>query len=367
MTELNKSYFKENWETGQSHKLFQYNIQSFNKSSILIFVLLLVFSSIFQFGCRTPNEPESILGGDGGYKIVNKLVTSGYAQDVAVRNSLAYVAQGQGNLMIVDISNPKEPKVVSELANGVKGYSYKITYKDSVIYLANGDFGVSIVNAADPKSPQATDTNLPIKPAKNFCFLGEYLITATSETGVDIHKISDGVHLESRSQFETPGYAVGVCTTADSNYLFVACGELGLAVYDISEFGDGWNYPPYREICRVKTPGYAEDIALHPIVHAAFIACGTGGLVIVDYSDTVNVKVVGSYDTGGYAKEVAYKDNKVFVTTELRGLQIFDVTNLSSPVRLGTVQTQYALGVAVDDNYVYVADQQEGLVIISRP
>jgi hypothetical protein len=62
-----------------------------------------------------------------------------------------------------------------------------------------------------------------------------------------------------------------------------------------------------------------------------------------------------------------YKDNKVFITTELRGLQIFDVTNLASPVRLGTVQTKYALGVAVDNSYVYVADEQEGLVVISRP
>jgi hypothetical protein len=55
------------------------------------------------------------------------------------------------------------------------------------------------------------------------------------------------------------------------------------------------------------------------------------------------------------------------VTTELRGLQIFDVTNINSPVRIGTVETRYAMGLAVDDKYVYVADEQEGLIIISIP
>jgi hypothetical protein len=367
MSESNKSYFEDERQPVRKHAIMQLCNHTVIRSSTQLFVILLILCTVFLVSCRIPNTPESVLGGDGGYKIVNKLVTSGYAQDVVVKGSMAYIAQGQGNLMIVNISNPKEPKIVSELSYGLKGYSYKIINKDSVIFLANGDFGVSIVNAADPKNPQATDTNLPIKPAKNFCFMGDFLFTATSETGIDIHKISDGVHLEGRSQFSSPGYALGVCVTADSNYLLVACGELGFTIFDISEFGDGWNYPPYREICRLKIPGYAEDIFIHPDLPVAFIACGTGGLVIVDYSDTANVKIIGSYDTGGYAKEVAYKNNKVFVTTELRGLQVFDVTNLNSPVRLGTVQTQYALGVAVDDNYIYVADQQEGLVVISKP
>jgi hypothetical protein len=162
-----------------------------------------------------------------------------------------------------------------------------------------------------------------------------------------------------------PGFAQSVCTSADSNFLFIACGEVGFTIFDISDFQDGYNI--YPVVGWLDTPGFAEDVTIHPELPVAFLACGTGGLAIIDYSDTANVKIIGSYNTGGYAKEVMYKDNKVFITTELRGLQIFDVTNLASPIRLGTVQTQYALSVAVDNNYVYVADEQEGLVVISRP
>ncbi len=42
------------------------------------------------------------------------------------------------------------------------------------------------------------------------------------------------------------------------------------------------------------------------------------GLFIVDYSDSANVKIIGSYSTGGYAKEVVYKNNKVYVTTGMK-------------------------------------------------
>ena len=88
---------------------------------------------------------------------------------------------------------------------------------------------------------------------------------------------------------------------------------------------------------------------------------------MIDYSDSANVKIVSKYSTGGYAKEVFFKDNIVYVTTGLRGLQIFDVSNINSPVRIGTVETGLALGLFVDESYVYVADEEDGLVIISIP
>ena len=320
--------------------------------------------------CGTPNDPESIIGGDGGYKIVSKYATSGFAQDIVLRDSLAYISQGQSGLIIINVSNPKEPKFVSELTYGLRGYSYKLAKKDSVIYLAAGGFGVSIVNVSDPDKPVITPEIRSIAPAKNFHIMGNYLFTAVSEEGINISNIIDPIHPDIRQTFFVPGFAQAVCTSAadtsaDTNYLLVACGEVGLTIFDISDFQDGYNI--YSVVDWLDTPGFTEDVTIHPNIPVAFLACGTGGLVIADYSDTSNVKIVGSYSTGGYAKEVVYKENKVYVTTELRGLQIFDVSNLNSPVRIGTVETEYALGLAVDDNYVYVADEQEGLIIISIP
>ncbi len=236
--------------------------------------------------------------------------------------------------------------------------------KDSIIYLAQGTFGVSTVNVKDPFELETFEIRA-ISPAKNLHIMGDYLFVAISEEGVLISKIDDPFHPAILQSFFVPGYAQAVCTSSDSNYLMVACGEVGLSVFDISDFQNGFNNYPLIDI--IDTPGFAEDVIVHPTLPVAYIASGTGGLVIVDFSDTSNVKVAASFNTGGYAKEVLYKNNRLYVTTESRGLQIFDVSNVNNPIRIGTVQTQYALGVEVDDNYVYVADEKDGLVVIKIP
>ncbi|MCU0412946.1 MAG: hypothetical protein MUE91_00885 [Ignavibacteriaceae bacterium] len=331
---------------------------------------ILFFNLVLLLSCGTPNDPESLIGDDGGYKIVSKFATSGYAQDIVVKDSLAYIAQGQSGLIILSVSNPKEPKFISELTYGLRGYSYKLAKKDSAIYLAAGTFGVNTVNVANPLNPLITKEDRPIAPAKNFHIMSDYIFTAVSEEGINISNIKDPLYPSSRQTFFIPGYAQAICTSAadtsaENNYLLAACGEVGFTIFDISDFQDGYNI--YSVVGWLDTPGYAEDVTIHSDLPVAFLACGTGGLVIADYSDTANVKIIGSYSTGGYAKEVVYKNNKAFVTTGMRGLQIFDVTNLTSPVRIGTVETELAMSLAVDDKYVYVADESEGLIIISIP
>ncbi|MEJ2104861.1 MAG: hypothetical protein P8X47_09830 [Ignavibacteriaceae bacterium] len=327
-------------------------------------VLTLLLILILLFGCGTPNDPESIIGGDGGYKIVGKYATSGYAQDVVVKDTIAYISQGQAGLITISVSDPNQPKLLSELTYGLRGYSYKIARQDSIIFLASGTFGVSTVNVKNVFKLETFEIRA-ISPAKNFHIMGDYLFTAVSEEGINISQILDPFHPAIIQTLFVPGYAQSVCTSSDSTYLFIACGEVGLSIYDISDFQNGYN--DYPLLGTLDTPGFAEDVIIHPTQPIAFVASGTGGLVIVDYSDTADVKIASIYSTGGYAKELFYKNNKVYVTTELRGLQIFDVSNINSPGRIGTVQTAYALGVTADEKYIYVTDENEGLIIISIP
>ena len=330
-----------------------------------IFYTILFLGLVLLAGCGTPNDPESIIGGDGGYKVVSKFITSGYAQDVVVKDTLAFVTQGEGGLMILNISDRSEPRELSTVYKELKGYSNKIVVKDSVVYISAGAFGVSVVDAFNPVNPIVTATNLALKPGKGFDIKGNFLFTAIGEYGFKISEISYPTQPDIRGETSTPGFASAVCVSPDTNYLLVACGEMGFALYNISELQSGWGTYPIAGW--IDTPGYAEDVVAHPTLPFAFLACGTAGLFITDYSDSANIKIVGSYSTGGYAKEVVYQDNKAYITTGMRGLQVFDVSNLSSPVLIGTVETELAMGLALDDDYVYIADEQEGLIIISIP
>ncbi len=331
-----------------------------------LFALLLTGITL-MFGCGKPNDPETPKMPDvsGNYKIITKLATPGFAQDLVKDNNLLYIAQGEGGLLIVDVSTPANPKIVSQLTQDVRGYSTKIIKQDSVVYLTAGTFGLSVVNVSNPLIPFVTVSNLNMKPAKNLHIMGKYLLTAISEQGVKISEISYPEQPDIRGSISTNGYATGLTTSADTTRLFVACGEMGLSIFDISDFQDGYPTTILSGWC--DTPGYAEDIVLNETGSLAYMTCGVAGLQIIDYSDTADIHIVGSFSGGGYAKELIYEDQLIYMITEKSGLLILDVSVPSQPKLIGTIPTGYALGITTDENYIYLADEVEGLIIIAKP
>jgi hypothetical protein len=150
--------------------------------------------------------------------------------------------------------------------------------------------------------------------------------------------------------------------------LFVACNELGLYIYDISDFQQGYGGNDYPQLAWCDTPGKAEEVILLEEQSIAFLACGTAGLQIIDYSDTTNVQIVGSYDGSGYAKDLLYDTNhRIYLSTELTGLQIIDVSDFANPKLVGEIDTEFSLGLDMDEDYIYLTDEVLGLVVIAKP
>lgn len=329
--------------------------------------LLSMLGILLVAGCGKPSDPESILPDNisGGYTVLAKIPTSGFAQDIMVKDTLAYVAQGEGGLLIINVKDHNNPLIVSVTTEEVRGYSSKIAVRDSVVYIAAGTFGISVVDISDPWLPEVTVSNLNMKPAKNIHLFGNYMFTAVSELGLRIAEISYPAQPDIRGGITMEGFANGIATTSDSAYVFIACGEMGMSVFNISDFQDGFGEYPLTGWC--DTPGYAEAVVLDESKSLAYLACGTAGLQILDYSDTNNIRIIGKYATGGYAEELILKDNRVFMTTQKSGFQVIDVSVPASPKLIGLIDTELALGIAMDDDYVYIADEVEGLIVIARP
>lgn len=331
----------------------------------------IVFCSCLLFlSCAKPTAPESLTPGSGGYTVVAKLPTPGFAQDIDVRDTLAYIAEGEGGLAVVSVANPARPNLLSVCYMGVRGYSYKIARRNSIAYLATGGFGINTVDVTDPYVPAFVAHYGGASSTNDVAVFGDWLLEGKGEAGIRFSNIAevDPGYIDARGSILTPGYAHGMTTTADSS-LFVSCGEMGLVMFDLRDIErvQGFYTPEKDSVGWTDLPGYAVDVATMGNQPIAFVACGTAGVQVVDFSDTTHFRVIGSYATGGYAKEVAYSNGRLYVATELRGLQILSVTNPAAPSLIGVVETEYALGVAADQRYVYVADETEGLIIIAIP
>lgn len=327
----------------------RYNVHFF------IITLLIITS------CGTPNSPEDYTG---GYKTVYKLTTPGAANDIFIDGNYAYMAQGEGGLLIVDISQASKPVIKTMFNTGIRGYSTKITKKGNTVYLAAGYFGVSVANVSDPANPHARASNLAIKPSKNVRVFGNYLLSAIGERGFKLANLDNPDYPDIRVETNTDGYARDAITNEAQTRVMVATGEVGFAIYDISNFDDG--YGTYPKIGSCDLPGIAEHIALNEEKHLAYVACGTAGLAVVDYSDDTHPKVLNIFDTGGYAKEVLYDAGKVYVTTKQGGLHIINVQQPHNIEELGIIDTEKAMGLAMNNDYIYVADAVEGLIVIAK-
>ena len=112
----------------------------------------------------------------GGYN------TPGYAVDVAIAGSVAYVADGStGTLQIIDVSNPAAPLLRSQVSGFFNAYAVAVD-GGGMAYVAEGG-NLRLVDVSDPANPVL------------------------------------------RGAYNTPGWAVGV--TVSNNLAYVADGRGG--------------------------------------------------------------------------------------------------------------------------------------------
>jgi hypothetical protein len=329
---------------------------------------------IIHISCSKPMSPEEVAEEtSGGYMVVSKLKTAGYAQDVIAVDSCAYLAQGQGGIAIVNIKDPRHPALISEvLYDDIPGYSRKVAYaKDSVgtevIYSADGVPGVASVDVTDKLHPTVARKNNGFKPTISFFVFSKLLFTMISADGIWVSDISNPKFVNPIVNIQVPGYGKSVCISSDSVYALLAIGEGGVVMLNFSRLIAGKREFPTFMSGRLDLPGSSEYIVIIPGTKYACIACGPVGLQIIDYSDTSDIKVVGSLATGGFAKDVCVAGDRAYLATELQGVQIIDISNVASPRRIGKVKFTNTRGIDVRGGYVYVADEQEGLIIFKIP
>lgn len=124
---------------------------------------------------------------------------------------------------------------------------------------------------------------------------------------------------------------------------------------------------PY-ELGRVPTSGDALNIVVSGNI--AYVACGEQGVDIFDISSLASPVLLATLDTPGVARAVDVSGNHLFVADRLEGLQVIDVSDPLQPVIVGSYDTPGdAFGVTADGDLAFVADYDSGLQIldISNP
>jgi hypothetical protein len=321
---------------------------------ILKTVLWIAF---FVAACRRPTEELHT------YEVAGQCLLPGYSRDLDLQGDYAYVANDQGGMQVVDISNPFAPHTVGEYFSQVNVQG--IAVRDSFAYLAlaagppnNG--GLVIVNVQDPTDPvfvsqdnwfYAYNVSAPAMPSGTDT---QYVYIAGRYWFI-VEDVSWPQYPSYARRFATPGN-VRDLEVIDS-LAFLAAEQVGLLIYNL-------NHPDSTVLVgEIDTPSNARSVIVES--GYAYIADGNDGLIIIDIRDPVKPVRIGQYDTPGYAQGIYVQDDLAYVADGSEGLQVIDVSDPADPKLYGSLKTDYAYNVKYADG-IFLVDRDQGLLFITE-
>lgn len=202
----------------------------------------------------------------------------------------------------------------------------------------------------------------------------ETINTSNTVDTVETKKPMESVIPNTVGTCDTPGEANSIFI--DGDYVYIADGNNGLQIIDIKDKENP------KIIGNFDTDGFLNDVFVKD--DYAYLA-DTQSFTIIDINDKSNPKLITSYDlfkegTTSYLKRLSEGDkllinypnvNSVFIDGEYAyltdniGLKIFNITDKSKPILVGSIDTFYnSKKVYVNNNFAYVIDDIDGLQII---
>ena len=250
-------------------------------------------------------------------QIVGQLATKGSATSSALFNQ-QYLLLGvaQDGLLVVDISSPEQPRLISKLSTLQQVEA--IVIKGKLAFIANGAGGLAIVDVSDPKQLQ---------------LLG---------------------------QLDTSSYAFDLALTPDGHTAFIANNTQGVVVVDVSQAKKP------RQLAVIPSAAASVGVALNTNGQTLYIAEQAGGIQVVDARDPSNPIHQAQFKPAGHPQRlIVSKDNRwLFAANNEGGLSIHALPNTNLPSAQVPIQNAFALSLASHGKTILVADLFNGLVAV---
>ncbi|MEN3044776.1 MAG: hypothetical protein ABDH37_06145 [Candidatus Hydrothermales bacterium] len=298
------------------------------------------------------------------FSLILEFPLTGYAQGLFLKDSILFVANGQGGLVILNISHL--PDSIIFISQEETGYNAKsIHVKNSFAFLGFDDInrkGIWVYDIKDLKNPKfiTSDEGLSYvydisSPPQDTPFL--YVASGYFYYIEDLSGLP--YYLSFAKRYHPPGKVRGIFS--DENYVYLACEQMGVVIFPPLIP----NVPDSEVIISwIDTPNNARDLFVKD--NKIFVADGYGGLVIIDISDINNPYVVSRISLPGYSQKIKGEGNIMYVACGAAGVVGVDIKNIMEPKIYAVYKTSYAYDLEINKEYIFVADRDRGIIVLSK-
>ena len=326
-----------------------------------------------------------------GPRLLGTYRTRAHSSRVTGHGAYAYLANGQGGLHIVDVSNPQEPRRAGVFSP--HGAAVALAKHDQYVYVAASGSGLSVFDVAHPAAPRLAATVPLPGVAADLAITAPYAYVGTQQGILYILDLTAPLQPHLVGQVEVGGRIVDIAV--DAGLVYLACLDQGVVIVDAR-----LPHQP-RLLQRWPTAAAATAVALHNqrayvaagalevldvrqpeapvrlrtqrlrgaygvtlLPPYALVAAGTDGVQVVSMDGRGEVR---QSRTGHYAARLALTGTQAFVADTRGGLQILDLSQPTQPQLLATLaDIGTIVDVVVDGSFAYLANSQRGngLVVV---
>jgi hypothetical protein len=286
--------------------------------------------------------------------------SAGEVRGGLITADIAYVAQGSEGISIINVMDPKQPTVIGTYDDNVV-FFHTADIKDSILVVANDQGGVLTVDVSNPSYPRFLGQVATGREVRQVEIQGDVAYV----TDGDFHAvdISDPSVPEIVSSYITSTYSKDVAVAG--NLAFVANREEGVLCFDIMDPGDS-----LRRLSRLDTPDFA--VAVDVDGSHLYIADDDGGFRVASFDATGQMEEVSSLSLGDKVIDVAISDGIAYLTLNRGAVVAVDVSHAGTPEELDRFSTPgygsvASVAVEATPSLIFVADISSSIFLGFSP
>lgn len=332
--------------------------------------IVLIIIMIAIFGCAQKSSEwteEHILQLTAAVPVV------GNPLDLAIAGTNVYLTEDQGGLSIINLNDYSRKWITSFVSSDgdtiqlvkIRRVSVDLSINRLFINETDGSDEIRVIDISNPDSMLIVDR---ITGATQD--IGDMKFQAITDTGSqfiyegffcagrNVNYGKYGAHISGLPPYfaitlpvNTPATSKGAFLS--NQYIYAAAEQRGLLIY--SRTGG-------TLVGELDLPGEAQKVKV--VGNYAYLPCRQDGLQIVNISNPASPVKVSSYDTSGYATNVDIWNNYAVVSSGGGGVYLFDITNPANPVLKDNItDCGYTNNVRFYDGKVLVASRDYGLLV----